>query len=125
MPAKGSAIIGVPILERTHLERASEHIELAIDDVMASLPTPEQLSAHERRGIIARYTAVLEGNFIYWMTATYLSVSSVEAHEIIKDNLLQEVRDNHPGMLRPFAIAAKANPTGDDRMSINHNLHAT
>jgi len=124
MPVKDSAIIGVPILERTHLERASEHIELAIDDVMASLPTPEQLSAHERRGIIARYTAVLEGNFIYWMTATYLSVSSVEAHEIIKDNLLQEVRDNHPGMLRRFAIAARANPTDVDRMAIHQELQA-
>src|SRR5207245_5420131 len=104
--------------------RASEHIELAIDDVMASLPTPEQLSAHERRGIIARYTAVLEGNFIYWMTATYLSVSSVEAHEIIKDNLLQEVRDNHPGMLRRCAIAARANPTDVDRIAIDQELQA-
>jgi hypothetical protein len=124
MPSKDLPIIGVPILERTHLERASEHIELVIDDVMASLPKPEQLSAHERRGIIARYTAVLEGNFIYWMTATYLSASSAEAHEIIKDNLLQEVRDNHPGMLRRFAVAARANPTDVDRMAIHQELQA-
>jgi len=41
-----------------------------IDDLFAQLPNPERLTSDERRGIIARYTAVLEGNFIYWMTAT-------------------------------------------------------
>src|SRR2546422_11273255 len=124
MPSKDLSSIGVPTLERTHLERASEHIELAIDDAMASLPKAEHLSAHDRRGIIARYTAVLEGNFIYWMTATYLSVSSVEAHEIIKDNLMEEVRDNHPGMLRRFAVAAGGNSTDVDRMAIQQDLQA-
>src|SRR5256712_12573388 len=124
MPSKDLSSIGVPTLERTHLERASEHIELAIDDAMASLPKAEHLSAHDRRGIIARYTAVLEGNFIYWMTATYLSVSSAEAHEIIKDNLLEEVRDNHPGMLRRFAVAAGGNSTDVDRMAIQQDLQA-
>src|SRR3989442_14542448 len=91
---------------------------------MPSLQKLEHLLAHDRGGIIARFTAVLEGNFIYWMTATYLSVSSVEAHEIIKDNLLQEVRDNHPGMLRRFAIAARANPTDVDRMASHQELQA-
>ncbi|PYR83499.1 MAG: hypothetical protein DMG19_18985 [Acidobacteria bacterium] len=124
MPSKDLSSIGVPTLERTHLERASEHIELAIDDAMASLPKAEHLSAHDRRGIIARYTAVLEGNFIYWMTATYLSVSSAEAQEIIKDNLLEEVRDNHPGMLRRFAVAAGGNSTDVDRMAIQQDLQA-
>src|SRR2546428_11129976 len=124
MPSKDLSSIGVPTLERTHLERASEPIELAIDDAMASLPKAEHLSAHDRRGIIARYTAVLEGNFIYWMTATYLSVSSAEAQEIIKDNLLEEVRDNHPGMLRRFAVAAGCNSTDVDRMAIHQDLQA-
>ena len=45
-----------------------------IDDLFASLPDPKKLTGNERRGIIARYTAVLEGNFIYWMTAALLSV---------------------------------------------------
>ena len=81
-----------------------EHIDGAIHDLLASFPNPEQLSPDERRGIIARYTAVLEGNFIYWMTAAYLSVVSQQAHSIIQENLREEVRDNHPGMLRKFAI---------------------
>lgn len=124
MSAKTLPSIGVPTLKGTHLEKASEQIELMIDDVMASLPKPEHLSAHDRRGIIARYTAVLEGNFIYWMTATYLSTSSAEANEIIKDNLLEEVRDNHPGMLRRFAVAAGGDPTDVDRMAIHQDLQA-
>ena len=48
-----------------------------IDDLVVSLPEPNKLSADQRRGIISRYTAVLEGNFIYWMTAAY-AVSQVE-----------------------------------------------
>jgi hypothetical protein len=76
-----------------------EYIDGAIHDLIATLPNPEDLPPDERRGIIARYTAVLEGNFIYWMTAAYLAVASEEARSIIQDNLHEEVRDNHPGML--------------------------
>ena len=47
-----------------------------------SLPEPATLSADERRGILARYTAVLEGNFIYWMTGAYLSAGSDEAPQV-------------------------------------------
>ena len=83
------------------------HIDQAIEDLLASLPSPGQLSAEERRGIIARYTAVLEGNFIYWMTGAYISVGSDEARAKIMDNLREEVRDCHPGMMRRFAIAAR------------------
>src|SRR5205085_2674481 len=39
-------------------------IARAIDETLASFPDPELLSAEEQRRVIARYTAVLEGNFI-------------------------------------------------------------
>ena len=99
-----------------------ELIDRAIQDLLVSFPDPEGLSHDERRGIIARYTAVLEGNFIYWMTAANLSVASDEAHAIIHDNLLEEVRDNHPGMLRKFAIAARAVPTDSDVLAVHAPL---
>ena len=60
--------------------------------------------------MIARYTAVLEGNFIYWMTAAYLSAKSEEARPILLDNLREEIGDCHPAMLRKFTIAAHAFP---------------
>lgn len=100
-----------------------EHVERLVEDLLASFPPPERLSSEERRGIIARYTAVLEGNFIYWMTAAYLAVASDEAHAIIQDNLLEEVRDNHPGMLRRFALAAGAMPTDTDAAAVHRPLH--
>src|SRR2546429_1396521 len=98
------------------------HIDGAIQDLLASCPDPARLSADERRGVIARYTAVLEGNFIYWMTAANLAVTSKEAHSVIQDNLREEVRDNHPGMLRKFAIAAHAVPTDSDALAIYPHL---
>ena len=97
-------------------------LERAIDDLMASLPDPERLTPDERRGIIARYAAVLEGNFIYWMTAAHLAVVSHDAKAIIEDNLLEEIRDNHPGMLRRFAIAARAVPTDSDAFAVSRDL---
>jgi hypothetical protein len=97
-------------------------LDTAMDELLAALPDPGQLSAKERRGIIARYAAVLEGNFIYWMTGAYLSVRSDEARAKILDNLREEVRDCHPGMMRRFAIAAKAVPTDADAQAVYRSL---
>jgi hypothetical protein len=99
-----------------------ETVNKAIDDLITSLPDPNSLSSAERRGIIARYSAVLEGNFIYWMTATLLAVQSEEARPILLENLHEEVRDAHPAMLRRFAIAAKAFPTDTDALAVHEDM---
>jgi len=103
---------------------ASVQLQIAamIDDLIAQLPDPEKLTAEERRGIIARYTAVLEGNFIYWMTATYLATHSEAARPILLENLLEEVRDSHPVMLRKFTMAANAFPTSTDALAVNADM---
>jgi hypothetical protein len=99
-----------------------ETINSMIDDLIASLPDPRSMRNDERRGIIARYSAVLEGNFIYWMTAALLAVKSEEARPILLDNLHEEVRDAHPAMLRRFALAAHAFPTDKDALEVHHEL---
>jgi len=104
------------------LAATKARVDQRIDEVMNFLPRLDQLSSEQRRGIIARYTAVLEGNFIYWMTAAYLSVKSDAARPIIIDNLMEEVRDSHPAMLRRFAIAAHAFPTDSDALAVDHEL---
>jgi len=100
------------------------HIEQTIEDLLASLPDAAQLSPDARRGILARYTSVLEGNFIYWMTGAYLAVGTEAARAKIIDNLREEVRYCHPGMLRRFAIAASAVPTEADADAVYRNLSA-
>jgi hypothetical protein len=104
---------GAPIQER---------VDNAIEDLLRSLPDPEQLTPEQRRGIIARYSAVLEGNFIYWMTGALLSAKSEEAREIIIENLTEEVRDSHPEMLRRFTLAAHAAPTHADSMAVYKDM---
>lgn len=99
-----------------------EDLDYAIEDLLISLPDPKQLSASRRREIIARYTAALEGNFIYWMTGAYLSVGSEAARLTILDNLREEVRDSHPWMLRKFALAAGAIPTDSDATAIHRDV---
>jgi hypothetical protein len=97
-------------------------LESEIEDLLATLPDPAQLSPEARRGIIARYTAVLEGNFIYWMTGAYIAAGSDQARAKIIDNLREEVRDCHPGMMRRFATAAQASPTEQDAAAVSRNL---
>src|SRR5262245_27128303 len=93
-----------------------------IDDLMNSLPDPKQLTSEERRGIIARYTSVLEGNFIYWMTATVLAAKAEQSRPILLGNLYEEVHDCHPLMMRKFAIAANALPTDKDFLAVHEDL---
>ena len=99
-----------------------QQVNSIIDTLMDSLPEPKKLVSEERRGIIARYTVVLEGNFIYWMTATLLAVQSEDARPILLDNLHEEVRDAHPVMLRRFAMHAHAFPTDTDALSVHDDL---
>jgi hypothetical protein len=93
-----------------------------IDELIDSLPAPKQLTSEERRGIIARYTSVLEGNFIYWMTAAALAAKAEQSMPILLGNLYEEVHDAHPQMLRRFAIAANAFPTDKDALVLNDDL---
>src|SRR5258708_36963001 len=108
--------------DRSQTASIQEHIDSVVDDILASLPRVDRLSVSERRGIIARYTAVLEGNFIYWKTGAYLSGGSDLARSIILENLQEEGRDCHPGMLRRFATSAHAVPTDTDALAVSRSL---
>jgi hypothetical protein len=99
-----------------------QQIGAIIDDLIAQLPNPALLGSEQRRGIIARYSSVLEGNFIYWMTATSIAAKAEEVRPILGENLFEEVRDSHPAMLRRFAIAAHAFPTDSDALATNDEL---
>ena len=118
-----STTLLAPHVQNESLEDSiQQRIGTIVDELMAQLPNPEQLTSEQRRGIIARYSAVLEGNFIYWMTATFLAAQSKEAHPILLENLFEECRDSHPAMMRRFAIAAHAFPTDTDALAVNENL---
>jgi hypothetical protein len=93
-----------------------------IGELIESLPDPKKLTREERRGIIARYTSVLEGNFIYWMTATAIAAKAKQSRPILLDNLYEEVHDSHPHMLRKFALAANAFPTDKDALAVHDGL---
>src|SRR5258708_18168156 len=100
-----------------------EHKTTAIiDELIDWLPDPKRLTSEERRGIIARYTSVLEGNFIYWMTAAVIPAKAEQSRPILLENLYEEVHDAHPLMLRKFAMAANAFPTATDFLAVHDDL---
>lgn len=104
------------------ISTVKQRIAAEIEALMASLPDINDLGREERRGMIARYAAVLEGNFIYWMTAAYLSVQAEDAKPVIIDNLREEVADCHPAMLRRFVVAAHALPTTEDAIAVQADM---
>jgi len=99
-----------------------ETITQMIDGMIGQLPDPQALTSAERRGIIARYSAVLEGNFIYWMTATLIATKAEGARPILLENLYEETRDAHPHMMRKFALAAHSFPTDYDALAVHEEL---
>jgi hypothetical protein len=105
-----------------HVSSFREEIDREIERLLGNLPDAATLTETERRGIIARYAAVLEGNFIYWMTGALLAAKSDLAKEKIVENLHEEVRDSHPNMMRKFAIAANAVPTDADFAAVFNKL---
>ncbi len=115
-----SSVLEVPNQTQTASIRA--YVERAGEDLLASFPKPAQLSGEERRVIIAAIARSSKGIPIYWMTAAHLAVGSEEARSIIVDNLHEEVRDCHPGMMRRFAMAAHALPTDSDAQAVYRNL---
>jgi Iron-containing redox enzyme len=104
------------------IEDIEDKVTAIIDELIDSLPDPNELTSEERRGIIARYTSVLEGNFIYWMTAAVIAAQAEQSRPILLENLYEEVSDCHPLMLRKFAIAANAFPTDRDFLAVHDDL---
>ena len=104
------------------VELIKDRTTAIIDELIDSLPDPRRLTSEERRGIIARYASVLEGNFIYWMTAAAIAARAEQSGPILLANLYDEVRDAHPHMMRKFAIAANAFPTERDFMAMHDDL---
>jgi hypothetical protein len=117
-----SITLAPQLQDESYIDSIQEQIAAIVDDLIAQLPKPERLTSEQRRGIIARYSAVLEGNFIYWMTAAYIAVKSDEVRPILAENLFEEVRDAHPVMLRKFAVSAHAFPTDKDALAIDADL---
>jgi hypothetical protein len=117
-----TATVGVITSTGPAVAAIQARLDVEIESLLATLPDPAQLSAETRRAIIARYAAVLEGNFIYWMTGAYIAAGSDEARAKIIDNLREEIRDCHPGMMRRFAIAAQAAPTAQDAEAVYGHL---
>ncbi len=79
-------------------------------DISNYLSTLSDLSQEKRSGIIKKYTAAIEGNFVSWMGAVSICARSVQGRYAASENLWIEMMDDHAGMLREFARAAHSEP---------------
>jgi Iron-containing redox enzyme len=98
------------------------YVAESVAELLKSTSNINAMTASETRGVIARYSVALEGNFISWMTAAYACSKSETAKAIMIDNLREEIRDNHPSMLRRFVTAARAIPSEQDQETIQEAI---
>jgi hypothetical protein len=96
-------------------------VDEARKEVAQFLTPLAELSDTQAKRIIRRYTAVFEGNFVSWMCGALITARSNSGKDAITKNLIVELRDSHPGMLRRFAKSCKAEPgVKDYRASYRH-----
>lgn len=89
------------------LKIKSDEAVAAVDDLLATQSPCDQACGKE---IISRYVAAIEGNFIPWVAAAAVSARTVQGRYAAEENLQTELRENHQGMLRDFAIDTFAQP---------------
>ncbi len=82
----------------------------------------EVVSADDAKEIIARYAAAVEGNFTSWMGAALIYARTPQGEFAAKENLVVEIKDDHPGMLREFARQAQAEPSLVHYKKVNQSV---
>ncbi|QQR93058.1 MAG: hypothetical protein IPJ89_02340 [Candidatus Iainarchaeum archaeon] len=87
-------------------------------EIQSSLPALTTLSKEQAQTLIQRYVAAIEGNFVPWFCAVTIYARSPQAKYAAMENLDVEIRDDHQGMLRAFAIGAKAEPTHEHYQAV-------
>lgn len=85
---------------------AEEQIVMAKERIQRVLVPPNRLSINQIRNIIGNYRIAIEPNFISWMQQAYNAASSEIAREVIRENIQDEVLQDHPKMLRQFSKSA-------------------
>lgn len=103
-------------------EKLRDKFAYATASVRDLLRPADGLTDDEARTIIKRYVAAIEGNFLAWMGGASVAARSVVSKFAADENLWVETKDDHPGMLRAFAVAAQAEPDAEDFQYIGNEV---
>ena len=109
--------------QASHRVTHRQCIQRSIDSIIASLPDPAQAFARRTAWTHRALYSRSRGQFHLLDDRDLSSLSSSHARRVIEDNLRDEVSQNHPGMLRRFAMAAGAVPTDVDHFAVHQRLH--
>jgi len=90
-----------------------EKIESAKNEFVNTLPK-EELNKEKAKIIIKRQVAAFEWNFIIWLSSILITAKSNKAKQETKENLAEELKDNHAGLLRSFAKSWDSLPDKKD-----------
>ena len=94
--------------------RVSEQLSFSKASVQKFLRKPEELTTEQAKGIVGTYRLAIEPNFIPWMKLAERTVDNGKARELIAQNIRDEIKDNHPLMLRQFAKNCGVHINDDD-----------
>lgn len=85
-----------------HKRLVSSQLQLAKDRISKVIWIPERLNTEQAKLILGTYGAAIRPNFIQWMTLAHTTVLSSRARKLLRQNLDDEIREDHPEMLDDF-----------------------
>lgn len=99
--------------------------QLKTEAVARCLVPLDELDESAMREIVRRYTAAVEPNFIPWVGAGVISARSVQGRFAASENLEEELRGDHQGMLRDFAERIGCTPNAEDYCAVQPAVQRT
>ena len=82
--------------------------------VETMLPTVESLSNDDLATILLVYDEAIRPYFMGWLGLAFSGARSIEARLVLRDNLFEEVEEDHPAMLREFTASIRQMVDPDD-----------
>ncbi len=80
-------------------------------------------SKESQSRVLGRYSSAIIPNFIPWLKLTQDSLNSSEAREEVRKNIEDEIKGDHPGMLRRFVSSAGIVYSPDTSLTNLRDLH--
>lgn len=115
-------------LNHADISYISPHVQSWMGEYRVQISTllspADNLSKEQARSIIRRYTAAIEGNFLSWMGATIVFARHPLSRFTAEENMMVEIKDDHPSMLHRFAEFAGALPEGIDFRNVRNSVEA-
>jgi hypothetical protein len=104
----------LPLLEMTSMTEATQLLRERVKSAAVALTDMMRLVDLNDHGVLRRFGAAVEGNFLEWLRGTEAACVSETAKTIVARNIRTEVEEDHPGLLHDLLERRRSLPGEQD-----------